>query len=194
MVREHEYRVGEVISFVEDGKTVTHRLVAVNPNGTTDTKGDANPTMDPWHVPTSDIIGSVVAAPRMVGFLLVYVRSPLGIASIALVALCMWEMWAFGEVSDLAQKGKGRPVTADASSEGWRQTLGDWLPIEPGTPLCSMGKQRPRHFTQAPHGMRLCFAGKGRPRHFAQAPHRMPLPPRGGHAARILWGILGRRR
>jgi signal peptidase I len=103
VVREHIYHVGEVISFIADGKTVTHRLVAVNPDGTTDTKGDANPTIDPWHVPTSDIIGGVVAAPRMVGFLLVYVRSPLGIASILLGTLCMWEMWALAKAFDLAK-------------------------------------------------------------------------------------------
>ena len=103
VVREHTYHVGEVVSFIEDGKIVTHRLMAVNPNGTTDTKGDANSTIDPWHVPTSDIIGGVVAAPRMVGFLLVYVRSPLGVASILLGALCMWEMWALAKAFDLAK-------------------------------------------------------------------------------------------
>jgi signal peptidase len=113
VVRERTYRVGEVISFIEDGNIVTHRLVAVNPNGTTDTKGDANSTIDPWHVPTSDIIGSVVAAPRMVGFLLVYIRSPLGDASILIASLCMWEMWSLAKASDLARTPKLRPVTCE---------------------------------------------------------------------------------
>ena len=56
VVREGEYHVGEVISFVEHGNVVSHRLMAIHPNGTITTKGDGNRTADPWHVPVSHII------------------------------------------------------------------------------------------------------------------------------------------
>jgi signal peptidase len=94
VVREGDYHVGEVVSFVEHGNVVSHRLMAIHPNGRITTKGDANRTADPWHVPASNIIGGVVAAPRHLGYLLTYVRSPLGAASILMALMCLWQVWA----------------------------------------------------------------------------------------------------
>lgn len=109
IVREGDYHVGEVISFVEHGNVVSHRLIAIHPNGTITTKGDGNRTADPWHVPTSNIIGGVVAAPRHLGYLLTYVRSPQGAASILMALLCLWQVWALaGEVSEKAPAAGGR--------------------------------------------------------------------------------------
>jgi signal peptidase len=90
IVREGQYRVGDVVSFKVHGTIVTHRLKAVHPNGTITTKGDANETADPWHVPKSNIIGQVVASPRLLGYFLAYVRNPLGLASIAAILLFVW--------------------------------------------------------------------------------------------------------
>ena len=95
IVREGEFRVGEVVTFKVNGSPVTHRLLAIHADGTIDTKGDANRTMDPWHVPTSAIIGHVVAAPRMVGYWLIYLKSPMGIASILLFCLLIWQIVTF---------------------------------------------------------------------------------------------------
>jgi len=94
IVKEGEYRAGEVISFTEHGTVVSHRLVAINPDGTITTKGDANRTADPWHVPVSNVIGGVVAAPRHLGYLLMYVKTPQGGASILFAFLCLWQIWA----------------------------------------------------------------------------------------------------
>lgn len=89
LVREGRYHLGQVITFHVNGITVTHRLVAFNPDGTVDTKGDADETRDPWHVRRSHIVGGVVLAPHFVGFALVYVRTPLGAASILLAFLAV---------------------------------------------------------------------------------------------------------
>ena len=106
VVREHEYHVGQVVSFVEHGNVVSHRLIAVHPNGTITTKGDANPTADPWHVPVSNIIGGVVAAPRHLGYLLTYLRLPEGAASILLALLCLWQIWGLaGAFTPTADRG-----------------------------------------------------------------------------------------
>ena len=59
---------GDIITFLRDGKFVTHRVVSTwtgtDPTGTTrqlfTTKGDANETADPWTVTDSEILGTVV--------------------------------------------------------------------------------------------------------------------------------------
>src|SRR5665213_2625591 len=68
LVRENQYHVGQVITFKVNGLIVTHRLIAIHPNGTIVTKGDANPTVDPWRATKADIIGGVVRTIPMVGY------------------------------------------------------------------------------------------------------------------------------
>jgi signal peptidase len=94
IVHEHQYHVGQVVTFTEDGLTVTHRLISINAAGLITTKGDANATADPWHVPKSQIIGGVVATMPEVGYWLVYLKSPLGAASVLLAMLAIWQLWA----------------------------------------------------------------------------------------------------
>jgi signal peptidase len=96
IVHEHQYHVGQVVTFTEDGQTVTHRLISINAAGLITTKGDANATADPWHPPKSDIIGGVVATMPKVGYWLVYLKSPLGAGSVLLAMLAIWQIWAVG--------------------------------------------------------------------------------------------------
>jgi signal peptidase I len=96
IVDEHHYRVGQVVTFTEDGLTVTHRLLSINAAGLITTKGDANATADPWHPPKSQIIGGVVATMPEVGYWLVYLKSPPGAASVLLAMLAIWQVWALG--------------------------------------------------------------------------------------------------
>jgi signal peptidase len=107
VVREDRYRVGEVVSFTENGEVVSHRLMAIKPDGTIVTKGDANRTIDPWHVPASNIIGGVVAAPRHLGYLLTYVKTPEGGASILIAFLCLWQIWALAGEIGQAEASEG---------------------------------------------------------------------------------------
>ncbi|MEO7006712.1 MAG: hypothetical protein ABI065_06735 [Terrimesophilobacter sp.] len=116
VVQEDEYHIGEPVSFYLNGSVVTHRLVAINSDGTVDTKGDANATVDPWHVATSAIIGGVVAAPAELGYWLMYFKNPAGLASIFVSVLACWQIWSFaGKDERLAstlpyhhQRGVGR--------------------------------------------------------------------------------------
>jgi signal peptidase len=127
IVKEGEYHVGGVISFTEHGAVVSHRLVAINPDGTITTKGDANRTADPWRVPVSNVIGGVVAAPRHLGYLLMYVRTPQGGASILFAFLCLWQIWALSAEmiregpssgAEIGRPGRLRPKPAhDALGE-----------------------------------------------------------------------------
>ncbi|MHB8518703.1 MAG: signal peptidase I [Acidimicrobiales bacterium] len=109
LVHEGHYRVGQVITFKEDGLTVTHRLISISSSGLTTTKGDGNASNDTWHVPTSQIIGGVVLAPRYVGYWITYFKDPLGLASVVLVFLALWQIWAFtGDLSSGAAEGNER--------------------------------------------------------------------------------------
>jgi signal peptidase len=99
IVYVHQYHVGQVVTFTEDGQTVTHRLISINAAGLITTKGDANATADPWHPPQSQIIGGVVATVPELGYWLVYLKSPLGAASVLLAMLAIWQIWALGSSS-----------------------------------------------------------------------------------------------
>lgn len=109
-MREHRYHVGQVITFTEGDLTVTHRLVSISKDGLTTTKGDANGTADPWHVPTRQIIGEVVAAPRYVGFVLIYLKNPIGLASLAIVVFLWWQIWSLTEKEPLHSRRHSRAV------------------------------------------------------------------------------------
>jgi signal peptidase I len=112
VVQVHHYRVGQPISFYEQGTVITHRLEAINANGTITTKGDANATDDPWHPKTSAIIGGVVAAPPHLGYWLMYLKNPLGLGSILLAALTCWLLWSFvGQVEPKVETTARRPLS-----------------------------------------------------------------------------------
>ncbi|HST13365.1 MAG TPA: signal peptidase I [Gaiellaceae bacterium] len=115
LVREGRYHRGQAITFHVNGITVTHRLVAFNADGTVDTKGDGNDTRDPWHVPRADIVGGVVLAPHYVGFVLVYIRSPLGAGSLLLACIAVWQ--TVGLARSLQPSGNGaRTLTIKSRS------------------------------------------------------------------------------
>jgi signal peptidase I len=96
--RQSTYRVGEVVAYhVPRGQTgqglvVIHRIVAVTPAGFT-LKGDNNPSTDPWHPTTADVVGAAwMQVPRM-GRLLVFLHRPPvlgGLASLVVVGSVLW--------------------------------------------------------------------------------------------------------
>ena len=63
------YSVGDVITFVVDGRTVTHRIVGVQ-DGRFITQGDLNGSPDAWQLTPDQIVGTVVAIVPGLGFLL----------------------------------------------------------------------------------------------------------------------------
>lgn len=75
---------GEVITFLHSGLSsdvVTHRITDVE-DGVIHTKGDANRTADVWDIRPDQVQGVVIGSVPGAGYLLVYLRSPAGIASI----------------------------------------------------------------------------------------------------------------
>jgi len=64
-VAQAPVRVGDVVCFrsPRDGITVVHRVVEAGPDGIR-TRGDRNPTMDPWTLQPEDLIAKVVQTRR----------------------------------------------------------------------------------------------------------------------------------
>ncbi len=94
IVHEGPVQVGQVVTFHTEGGVVAHRLVKQLPDGTYQTKGDANETVDVGTIGASQIIGPVVAAPRNLGYWLAYFKSQIGLGSLALGILCLWLMYS----------------------------------------------------------------------------------------------------
>ncbi|WP_019154417.1 signal peptidase I [Robertmurraya massiliosenegalensis] len=81
-----EPMIDDVVTYrKESGTFVTHRIVdVVNRNGTSlfQTKGDANNVVDEALVHPDQIVGSVMVKIPKLGFLLKFVKSPLGLITI----------------------------------------------------------------------------------------------------------------
>ncbi|MEO8887687.1 MAG: signal peptidase I, partial [Jatrophihabitantaceae bacterium] len=88
-------RPGEVITFRHSDLTtdvVTHRVVNVTSAGIT-TKGDANRTADAWTIRPDQVKGQVRFGVHGLGYLMVYLRQPSGIGSIATVTIAILLLW-----------------------------------------------------------------------------------------------------
>jgi len=89
------YRVGDVISFsTNDGRKVstTHRIVEINTQGSDTfytTKGDANNAPDSSQVNARDVIGKVILALPYAGYLLAFVRQPMGFVAAVVIPSSM---------------------------------------------------------------------------------------------------------
>lgn len=106
-----QYRVGEVISFNSPNGVVTHRIVSVNnAAGTVRTKGDANKTADAWPVPDDRIIGPVVAAPRTVGWFIIWLFKTTG--GLSVIALILFLVLAFSHAKSFKEDVQNQPVAS----------------------------------------------------------------------------------
>ncbi len=100
VVEPGRYQLGQPISFHQHGGIVTHRFVGLNADGTLVTKGDANRTPDPSSVSPADVIGGVIAAPKYLGYWLMYFKSPLGFASFVVDVLLIYQISALFSSED----------------------------------------------------------------------------------------------
>ena len=145
LVEKGSYHLGQVISFRTQNGVVTHRLVKRSPDGTLITKGDANRTADPGSLRASQVVGGVLAAPRMLGYWLQYLKNPAGIGSLAMTIVCFWLTYSLAvsvaERRQLAQAPGAKWRTVQASRAKWRVGLAHWAALRGGAEgreeLCS---------------------------------------------------------
>jgi len=110
VVRENDYSIGQVITFIASGETVTHRLISVDADGSATTKGDGNKTNDPWQIPTSQIIGGVISAPPQLGYWLIYLKQPIGALSVVMAVLLWMQVWSLTKPPTIATEESPPPV------------------------------------------------------------------------------------
>lgn len=107
IVQKGVFRVGQVITFNTSNGVVTHRLIERRPDGSLVTKGDANRTPDPGLLQRPNVIGGVIAAPPLIGYVLVYMKNPIGLASALLAIVVVWLAFSIA-ASYLGSRGLAR--------------------------------------------------------------------------------------
>lgn len=90
-VESEELEVGDVISYKMSGGTmVTHRIVSIDTeNSCVTTKGDANDVEDGNPVAFNDIVGKEVFHVPYLGYLSIYIKTPLGIVGVCAVLMVL---------------------------------------------------------------------------------------------------------
>jgi len=86
-----ELEVGDVVTYnIGDGTYVTHRIVEIDSdNQCLVTKGDANDVADSNPVTFEQIVGRVNFHVPLLGYISIYIKTPLGIAGICGVVFIM---------------------------------------------------------------------------------------------------------
>lgn len=81
-------RLGEVVTFTLGNETFTHRIVGVEGNFLV-TQGDNNPAADAWMTPFSAVEGRPFVHIPKLGYLLLFLKSPIG-WMVLLLAFITW--------------------------------------------------------------------------------------------------------
>jgi signal peptidase len=100
-----DVRVGDIVTFrdpEDPERLITHRIREIDVQGTSVefvTKGDANTTVENWKITTDGTIGRVRYHVWRLGYLMFWIRSPLGrLGMVVLPALLLggfelWRIW-----------------------------------------------------------------------------------------------------
>ena len=104
-VKASDLRPGDIVTLKEPNEVVvTHRITRVVqlPDGLyIETKGDANPTVDPVLVPASAVTGRVGTTVPGLGYLIYLLTLPLGVLAVFCVALTMlFGLWLLEEMEE----------------------------------------------------------------------------------------------
>jgi signal peptidase len=99
-VAASEIRVGDIITFRPplefiQGTLITHRVVDITYDTNEvyfKTKGDNNPSVDPWTISSGDVIGRQTAAFQGVGNYFLWMKTPAGITTL-LAVVAIYLLW-----------------------------------------------------------------------------------------------------
>ncbi|MBT3284922.1 signal peptidase I [Candidatus Bathyarchaeota archaeon] len=94
-VAASDIKIGDVITFKPptayiSGTLITHRVVKINYDSNEvnfRTQGDNNPSIDPWTIKSSDVIGVQTASLSGVGNYFLWMRTPAGMATIGVIMI-----------------------------------------------------------------------------------------------------------
>ena len=92
-VQPEDIQVGDIITFRSptDGKLMSHRVVAVEEGNSYQfrTKGDANEDVDPYLIPSENVVGRVCFNVAHVGRAVEYLKTPIGFILLELVGIAL---------------------------------------------------------------------------------------------------------
>jgi signal peptidase I len=122
-IKPTQARPGQVITFPDPsnhGRLLTHRLQRISLRGGTVyavTKGDANDTVERWHVPAREDIGRVAFVAPGVGYARQWAAG-MGGRLAALTALVLWGLSAIWDIwrSDPEDESEGEPEPDGSAS------------------------------------------------------------------------------
>ena len=78
------YEIEDIISFQEKGSVITHRIISIDRERYI-TKGDANNVADTEEVQQKQILGKVILTIPLLGYLVMWLMSPVGIISLFII-------------------------------------------------------------------------------------------------------------
>lgn len=90
---QKKYRVGEVITFREGSRIISHRIVSINSRGEAKTQGDANNQTDRQTIKNNQIIGRVIFNVPRLGRLLMLLKTKVGVVFLVVLpgAVLIWQ-------------------------------------------------------------------------------------------------------
>jgi signal peptidase I len=115
---------GQVITYEMQGKLITHRVVRVE-GDTVYTKGDAADEEDAWRIDRSAIRGQMDFRIPYGGYVILFLRQPLGFLSVLALSVLLFLGIEGGERREKRRPGKragARPTTGAVSRRGGRTT------------------------------------------------------------------------
>lgn len=81
---QSSYEIEDIISFQEKGSVITHRIISIDRERYI-TKGDANNVADTEKVQQKQILGKVILTIPLLGYLVMWLMSPVGIISLFII-------------------------------------------------------------------------------------------------------------
>lgn len=81
---QSSYEMEDIISFQEEGAIITHRIISIDRERYI-TKGDANNVADTEEVQQKQILGKVILTIPLLGYLVMWLMSPVGIISLFII-------------------------------------------------------------------------------------------------------------
>ena len=81
---QSSYEMEDIISFQEEGAIITHRIISIDRERYI-TKGDANNVADTEEVQQKQILGKVILTIPLLGYLVMWLMSPVGIISLFMI-------------------------------------------------------------------------------------------------------------
>ncbi|MCL2344170.1 MAG: hypothetical protein FWC62_09825, partial [Firmicutes bacterium] len=115
-----DLKVGDVISYDNGHELITHRIVAVNPDGSLSAQGDANSQADAYRITAGDAKFVLVETMNWTAPVIAALDSPVGIA---LIVLLLADIIQFAIIMLLVRRRKGKVAGPLREPTGARDSI-----------------------------------------------------------------------